>query len=223
MATLHVLASTIIALDAKLASVVHGLGHCNMLDLLMALATELGDGLVLLGITIAIYAAGDESTRRYARLAIVAFVVVGVVVQSVKHLVGRERPLGGSLDSFPSGHTSEAFCVAWIWGDRWRKLRATLFLLAVLVGFSRVYLMAHYPFDVIAGMALGSAGGVVALAMVRRTPPRRTRPSATCPGLQSRTESLPEACPSLEDRDQHRAPSSMGGLAQRQSLEGRVH
>lgn len=171
MATLHVLASTMIALDAKLASVVHGLGHCNMLDLLMPLATELGNGLVLLGITIAIYAVGDGGTRRYARLAIGAFVVVGLVVQSVKHLVGRERPLGGSFDSFPSGHTSEAICMAWIWGDRWRKLRATLFLLAVLVGFSRVYLMAHYPLDVIGGMALGSAGGAAALAMMRCTFP----------------------------------------------------
>lgn len=184
MAILHVWASIIIALDVKLASVVHDLGHYNTLSLLMSLATELGNGLVLLGITFALYATGDESTKRYARLAVVAFVVVGLVVQSMKHLVGRERPLGGSFDSFPSGHTSEAFCMSWIWGDRWRKLRTTLFLLAALVGFSRVYLMAHYPLDVMAGTALGSAAGAVALAVAHRTPPKHVEQAATCPAQE---------------------------------------
>ncbi|MGE5593058.1 MAG: phosphatase PAP2 family protein [Betaproteobacteria bacterium] len=172
MAVLHVLASTVIALDARLACAVRDIGHQNTLGFLMLALTDLGNGFVLLGTTLALYATGNESTKRYARLAVTAFVVLGLVVQSAKHLVGRERPLGGSFDSFPSGHTSEAFCMSWIWGDRWRKLRTALFFLAALVGFSRVYLMAHYPLDVIAGAALGSAGGAMALAMARRTPPK---------------------------------------------------
>ena len=174
--TLHTLhtwqawASVIMALDARLPSVVHGLGNGTILDVLMPVVTELGNGIVLLGLAIAMYAAGDERTRRYARLAVGAFAVVGLASQLAKHVVGRERPLGGSFDSFPSGHTTEAFCMSWIWGDRWRTLRAPFVCLAALVGFSRVYLMAHYPLDVVAGMALGLAGAAVALAVAHRTP-----------------------------------------------------
>lgn len=174
-------ANAVVSLDARLPSMVHGLGRGTMLDVLMPVVTELGNGIVLVGLAIALYAAGDERTRRYARLAVVAFAVVGLAVQLTKHIVGRERPLGGSFDSFPSGHTTEAFCMALIWGDRWRGLRAPFILLAAFVGFSRVYLMAHYPLDVVAGMALGLAGAAVALAVAHRAPlEAKARGSATC-------------------------------------------
>lgn len=38
----------------------------------------------------------------------------------------------------------------------------TLYAVAVLVGFTRIYIGAHYPRDVIAGMALGSVWGILA-------------------------------------------------------------
>ena len=37
-----------------------------------------------------------------------------------------------------------------------------LYALAMLVGFTRIYLGAHYPRDVIAGAVLGSVWGVLA-------------------------------------------------------------
>ena len=59
--------------------------------------------------------------------------------------------------SFPSGHTTVAFCVffglALIIPNK--KIGTALVVLAVLVGFSRTYLSYHFLMDVVAGSLLG--------------------------------------------------------------------
>jgi membrane-associated phospholipid phosphatase len=61
------------------------------------------------------------------------------------------------ISSFPSGHTATAFSVyltlcllfnkkSWLWVG---------LLYALLVGYSRVYLAQHFPFDVAAGIVVG--------------------------------------------------------------------
>lgn len=66
-------------------------------------------------------------------------------------------PLSG-FTSFPSGHTMSAFALAVMTtylfpGKRW--LGAGMFILAVLVGVSRVYLVMHFLRDVFLGSILG--------------------------------------------------------------------
>lgn len=60
--------------------------------------------------------------------------------------------------SFPSGHTTAAFCIfsilAFSSGQRrWQIISA---LIACLVGISRMYLGQHYLMDVVAGAVLGT-------------------------------------------------------------------
>lgn len=59
--------------------------------------------------------------------------------------------------SFPSGHTTVAFCIffglALIIPNK--RIGTTFVLLAVLVGFSRTYLSYHFLIDVVAGSLLG--------------------------------------------------------------------
>ncbi len=69
-----------------------------------------------------------------------------------------------STASFPSGHTALAFTIAVMLSD-WRpELKNYLYSLAVLIGFSRIYLGAHFLVDVLAGALLGYLIGRVVLS-----------------------------------------------------------
>jgi membrane-associated phospholipid phosphatase len=60
--------------------------------------------------------------------------------------------------SFPSGHTIEAFAVATVFAQRYRKHRWVPWVaygIAGTIGFSRITLQAHFPADVFLGAALG--------------------------------------------------------------------
>jgi membrane-associated phospholipid phosphatase len=74
----------------------------------------------------------------------------------LKEAVGRERPNGQDDKSFPSGHTSNAFALAAV-AERhygWR-LGVPAYLVAGVVGASRIQQEKHYLSDVVAGAALG--------------------------------------------------------------------
>ncbi len=57
--------------------------------------------------------------------------------------------------AFPSGHASITFAVAAVVYFYHKRLGMFLYLFAVLVALSRVYVGVHYPFDIVAGAILG--------------------------------------------------------------------
>ena len=76
---------------------------------------------------------------------------------------GAER----EIYSFPSGHATASFAAAtavfWCCDKRYSW---TAYLLAVLIGFSRIYLVVHYASDIIGGALVGFVAGSLAYILV---------------------------------------------------------
>ena len=110
----------------------------------------------------------DKQLKKEALYVAGGFVVSSIVTQSMKRIIQRDRPfvtypfivkrdVGGSY-SFPSGHTSAAFCTATSLSlifPKWYVIVPS-YLYAATVGYSRMYQGVHYPSDVIAGAVVGA-------------------------------------------------------------------
>ena len=127
-----------------------------------------------------------KRTRRCGFAMAVALVVDFVVVNLIlKNAVGRERPwtheeLGLAEDfyrqygielsrdyCFPSGHTAITFCAAAVLVIFYRAKAIPAVFVALLIGFSRIYLCEHYVSDVAAGIIIGSLCGVAGYYIYR--------------------------------------------------------
>ena len=69
--------------------------------------------------------------------------------------------------SIPSGHTVSAFSFVVAWLALFGLRAAPLVLIALLAGFSRVAVGAHWPVDVLAGALVGLLGGWLGLRLSR--------------------------------------------------------
>jgi undecaprenyl-diphosphatase len=60
------------------------------------------------------------------------------------------------LTSFPSTHTIFVFAMAVsLWLSEYRKIALPLIIFAFVLGFSRIAVGVHYPFDILGGIVLG--------------------------------------------------------------------
>jgi membrane-associated phospholipid phosphatase len=83
------------------------------------------------------------------------------LLSQVKFVEGVEIFQGAT--SFPSGHTMSSFAVyglaAFLFGNP--TLKALFALIAVFIGISRIYLIEHFPEDVLVGAILGLIVGML--------------------------------------------------------------
>lgn len=109
-----------------------------------------------------------------SHMAIYIFLCVslsGLLANLLKRTIGRARPnlydefgflsfdvLAGSarFESFPSGHATTAGALMMAMALIAPSCRLVFLSMALWIGFSRVIVGAHYPSDVIAGLALGA-------------------------------------------------------------------
>ena len=119
-------------------------------------------------------------TRRYGTAMIIGLALGAIVVNLwLKVVIARPRPyadvdsiyyplwqmLGSHTESdfsFPSGHTNAAFASmvpVFLLGKKNWSWIALVF--AVLMGISRIYLVVHFPSDVVGGIITGTLAGII--------------------------------------------------------------
>lgn len=95
----------------------------------------------------------------YTKKVLLTEVIVTALVIPTKSLVKERRPDTGAPNSFPSGHTAQAFAGATIFCDEFAThdpwLKAGVYTGAAAVGFLRLLNNRHWASDVIAGAGFG--------------------------------------------------------------------
>lgn len=126
----------------------------------------LGDGFVQGGLAVATWGLGKHQKNVRVETTgsdlIRAQILNGVLTQSLKYAVSRQRPDGGS-HAFPSGHASATFATAAvIQRDYGVAASVPFYALGGLVSWSRVRTGHHWLSDVVFGGALGITSGLAA-------------------------------------------------------------
>ena len=150
-----------------------------LLDIIMQIITESGDSFYLLGFGVLMLLI--KKTRRIGITLMILIVLSTLLTGYIKCGMDRERPdfdyegapfpvqisrdtfalfcEGGFNASYPSGHAARTIIFAIVIGyalsERFPRGAYLLFLYPVLVSISRVYVLQHYPMDVIGGAILG--------------------------------------------------------------------
>ena len=132
-----------------------------------------------------------KPTRRFGTAMLLGLAIGAIITNlGLKIFIARPRPyadqnsmfhdlwltVGQNVESdksFPSGHTTAAFASMTpvsIMGKPKYRIAALCF--AVLMGIARIYLVVHFPSDVLAGMIVGIFAGCVAVLIAAKLPRR---------------------------------------------------
>lgn len=138
----------------------------------------------LLGDTLVLFVLLLPFAGRYpdvVRAVFLAAVLVSLAVHGLKPLLAHPRPpavfdasqlhtIGyiATSGSFPSGHTAAAFTLAGVlcMVSLPRQLKWVAFVLAIMVGMSRMAVGIHWPIDVFAGALTGWLAAAISVALV---------------------------------------------------------
>ena len=176
--------------DQSITTAVHRLYEScgSWMTSVMELVSLLGKGGIAL-IVLSLVLLVIRKTRRFGTAMLLGLAIGAVVVNLwLKVVIARPRPyadingfyyplwqmMGSHTESdysFPSGHTNAAFaCMvpAFLLGKKsWSWL---CLLFAFLMGVSRIYLVVHYPSDVLGGLIMGTIAGLLGVLIMKHLP-----------------------------------------------------
>ena len=150
------------------------------IDYAVWLLTESGNVFVMLPFSILLLII--RKTRRIGMILLILLVLSSILTGYIKCGVDRDRPfldwIGSELpfevepDSFslfcegrswtagfPSGHAARsamfAFVMVYVLSEKFPRGAHLIWIYPILMSFSRIYVLQHYPLDVIGGFVLG--------------------------------------------------------------------
>ncbi len=144
------------------------------LDRIMLGFTQIGSASGSVGIALVMFFTGN---RLFSYELILGTVTLWLMVELMKYLINRSRPFIKLTQarivghrkkgrSFPSGHTSQVFFIATLITQHFHPsvwIVLLFYVIALMVGITRMYVGVHYPRDVLAGAILGSAWGLLGM------------------------------------------------------------
>jgi membrane-associated phospholipid phosphatase len=159
--------------------------HNAFFDHFFRFATYLGEGFAVLLTVVILLVVSYRSTLIVA----LANILSGLITQTLKHTVFEDvvRPkkfFEGIHDlylvpevenhlynSFPSGHSTSAFALYFSLALVLKKksLKFLCFVLAMMVGYSRIYLSQHFLEDVYAGSIIGVACALLIFIVIQNS------------------------------------------------------
>ena len=155
--------------------------HTPFMNKLMILITTSGDnGYIWFALTVPFLL-----MNRFRLLGFTILAALGIASLSgeiiIKHIVKRIRPCNKAFEeyllienpphySFPSGHTTASFAVAAVMAAVCPVWCGSVVIYAFLIAFSRLYLLVHYPTDVLCGMIIGTVCGLIAIPVAQSIP-----------------------------------------------------
>lgn len=168
--------------------------HSEAADTFMQNITNFGDAQAIIPVLLMLIAVPKLRNWWYFIAAVVCSAVPALVIQILKGIFNAPRPFeyykadsswihfskawGDMLyhHSFPSGHSGGAFSLfcflALLLPQKYRWVGLPLFLFALTVGYSRMYLAAHFFADVYAGSIVGTVVTLVLFLLMKKAIPR---------------------------------------------------
>jgi membrane-associated phospholipid phosphatase len=159
--------------------------HFPLLDQFMILVTQFGRELVWpITIVVLFIFGGDTGKRAAIIMALVMITLIPIGILS-KEIVARPRPFipntevilaADSQYAYPSGHSmivaaGATVALAELYRNSSARMKAVAIALALeasVVCFSRIYVGAHYPLDVLGGILLGGGMSLLFISQATR-------------------------------------------------------
>ena len=165
--------------DHQLFVVLNRLPHVPLTDAIALILSGVGTyGLIWAVLGLWIFIREERKDRWFFLQCVLAGIGSFFMTEIIlKPVIGRFRPYAEFVTtvvgrastgySFPSGHATFAFALAIVLARKESRYAWWLFLLAILVSLSRIYLGQHYPLDILAGAVCGTILGLFSIGVTQ--------------------------------------------------------
>lgn len=176
--------TTLLAYDSALFKFINS-AHTPGWDLFFHFMTQLGNGWIMGPLLILAILSNTHKKALTRSLIMSACILLscGLLNSAIKKSVRRPRPLKhfsieqqdykvhfvgkrlANRRSFPSGHTVTVFAAAALLAALYGGIFYLAFIVALISGYSRIYIGVHFPLDVLAGALLATLYTFIAVRL----------------------------------------------------------